>query len=105
MESTLFCSLKIQKLVSGNAQKMFRCPYFWEEGGGQEGYQNVLIFYVLIKGGREGVQANKDNVLICALFFGRLPLVLSWGENQQLSCRIPLPSYLNELSEQFHRHH
>ena len=47
---------------------MFRCPYFWEEGGGQEGYQNVLIFYVLIKGGREGVQANKDNVLICALF-------------------------------------
>ena len=48
---------------------MFRCPYYWEEGGGQEGYQNVLIFYVLIKGGREGVEANKDNVLICALFF------------------------------------
>ena len=90
MVSTLFCGLKLQKLVSGTPQK---------------GYQNVPIFYVLINGGREGVQANKDNVLICALFFGRLPLVLSWGENQQLSCRIPLPSYLNELSEQFHRHH
>ena len=68
MISTLFCGLKLQKLVSGTPQKMFRCPYFWEEGGGQEGSQNVLIFYVLIKGGREGVQANKDNVLICALF-------------------------------------
>ena len=59
----------MEKLVSGNPQKMFRCPYYWEEGGGQEGYHNVLIFYVLIMGGREGVQANKDNVLICALFF------------------------------------
>ena len=68
MVSTLIVVLKMQKLVSGNPQKMFRCPYYWEEGGGQEGYQNVLIFYVLIKGGREGVQANKDNVLICALF-------------------------------------
>ena len=41
----------------------FKCPYFVEEGEGHEGYQNVLI-----RGRREGVKVNKDNVFICALF-------------------------------------
>ena len=27
---------------------MFRYPYYWEEGGGQKGYQNILIFCVFI---------------------------------------------------------
>ena len=43
---------------------LFICPYFREDGGGQEGYQNVLI-----KGKREGVKVNKDKVLICALLW------------------------------------
>ena len=44
--------------------------------GGQKGYQNVL-FYVLIRRRREGVNVNKDNVIICSLFILRLPLVYS----------------------------
>ena len=52
--------------------KLFMFPYFREEGGGQEGYQNVLIFYVLIRGRREGVKVNKDNcelLLMASLSF------------------------------------
>ena len=37
-------------------QKMFRFPYFREEGGGQEGegYKNFLIFYFHIREGEVG---------------------------------------------------
>ena len=62
MESTLIVS-------SVTPPKKFRCPYFREEGGGQERYKNFLIFYFLIRGRREGVQVNKDNFFIYALFF------------------------------------
>ena len=50
--------------------KSFICPYFREEGEGQEGHQNVLIFMSLlcIRRRREGVKVNKDNVFICAIF-------------------------------------
>ena len=37
------CSIQLQNLVSGNPPKMLRCPYFMEEGGGLEGYQNFPI--------------------------------------------------------------
>ena len=49
------CGLKIKNLVSGNHKQILGCPYFRKEGGGQEGYQNILIYYVLIRGRREGV--------------------------------------------------
>ena len=49
------CDFEMQNLVSENQKKSFRCPYFREEGGGLAAYQNVLIFYVLIRGRREGV--------------------------------------------------
>ena len=77
MVSTLFCGLKLQKLVSGTPPKMFRCPYFWEEGGGQEGYQNVLIFYVLIKGGGRGSKQIKTMSLSVHFFFWKASLMLS----------------------------
>ena len=48
------CVLKIENFVIETQNKLFICPYFRKEGGGQEGYQNVLIFYVLIRGRREG---------------------------------------------------
>ena len=62
MESAIIVS-------SVNPPKNFRCPYFREEGGGQAGYQNVFIFYVLIMVGREGFKANKSNVFYYYLFF------------------------------------
>ena len=34
--------------------KLFICPYFREEGGGQKGYQNILIFMSLLGGGGGG---------------------------------------------------
>ena len=52
-----------------NSQKNVRFPYFREDGGGQERYKNFPIFYFLIRGRREGVQVNKDNFFIYALFF------------------------------------
>ena len=59
----------MQNLVSENREKNFRCPYFREEGGGQVVKPDVLIFHVFIRGRREGVKANKTNVLIYSLFF------------------------------------
>ena len=46
----------MQNLVIETQNKLFVCPYFREEGGVQEGYQNVLIM-----GRREGVKVNKNN--------------------------------------------
>ena len=63
----------MENLVIEMQNKLFICPYFREEGGGQEGYQNILIFDVLIRGRSEGVYVNKDNVLIHALFWDGFP--------------------------------
>ena len=52
----------MENSVVETKNKLFICPYFREEGGGQEGYQNVLIR----GGGGKGV--NKDNIFIRALF-------------------------------------
>ena len=53
---------KRKNLVVETQNKLFICPYFREEVGGQEGYQNVLIFYVLTRGRREWVNINMENV-------------------------------------------
>ena len=45
----------MENLVIEMQNKLFICPYFREEGGGQEGYQNILIFDVLIREGEGGV--------------------------------------------------
>ena len=59
----------MENLVIEMQNKLFICPYFREEGGGQEGYQKFLTFDVFIRGRREGVKANKTNVLIYSLFW------------------------------------
>ena len=63
----------MENLVIETQNKLFICPYFRQEGGGQAGCQNVLIFYVFIMGGREGVQVNKTDVFKYTLFLW-LPL-------------------------------
>ena len=40
------------------AKNIFKCPYFREELAGLAVDQSVLIFYVLIRGSREGVSVN-----------------------------------------------
>jgi len=61
-----------------NSRNNVRFPYFREEGGGQERYKNFLIFYFLIRGRREGVQVNKDNFFIYALFLLMASLIHMW---------------------------
>ena len=52
----------MENLIIEMQNKLFICPYFREVGGGQEGYQNVLIFYVLTRGRWEWVNINMENV-------------------------------------------
>ena len=67
MESTLIVS-------SVKSPKKFRCPYFREEGGGQTGCQNVLIFYVIIMGGGRGSrQINQMSLNILFFSFEGFP--------------------------------
>ena len=100
------CGLKMQNLVSWKLPKNVRFPYFREEGGGQERYKNFLIFYFLIRGRREGVQVNKDNFFIYALFWkgnewGLRQLWLAGKETcfflTQTICSLPKTKIINIL--------
>ena len=44
----------MENLVIEFQNKLLIYPYFKEDGGGQEGYQNVLIFMSLLGGGGRG---------------------------------------------------
>ena len=63
----------MENLVIEMQNKLFICPYFREEGGGQEGYQNILIFDVLIRG-EGGVLSKQGHCPYSCTFLGWLPL-------------------------------